>query len=118
METIALDNGETLEIHDNSRMISTDAWLVKLIFRIEIDLSEKDFNKIPGVTDKQIIEKLGKTVVYNVERERNFIMAPDRDKVLKEIRDSFLSMNLKYLSHPDFAEKYAFKCYNEKNRHY
>ena len=116
IEKIKLTNGETLEIHDLSRMISTDAWLLKAVFKIEIDLKEKDFNKLEGISDKKIKDKLGNTLVYEVIRERNFIKNPNRDKVFGEMKDSFLSINLKYLSHPDFAVKYALKIYNDKNR--
>lgn len=117
IEKIELSNGETLEIFDRSREISADAWLVAMNFRIKIDLSKKDLKKIKNLTDKQIKEALGNTIVYEVTRERNFIKNPDKDRVFGEIKDSFLSMNLKYLSHPDFAEKYAFKLYNEKKRY-
>lgn len=116
IEKIDLSNGETLEIHDRSRIISADAWMVSVVFIINIDLSKKNLNNIKNITDKQIKDKLGNTIVYEVIRERNFIKNPNKDKVFGEIKDSFINMNLKYLSHPDFAERYAFKFYNDKKR--
>lgn len=114
IEKIPLSNGETLEIHDLSRNIAADTWLVSMIFKITIDVKKINFNAWHPITDKQMTDKIGDQLVYEVKHERNFIREPLRDAVYKEVRDSFLNTNLKYLSHPDFVVKYALKKYNEK----
>lgn len=116
VETMELSNGETLEIYDASRQISQDAWLVTLIFRITIDLRKKNFNATDGTTEENIRKSLGDTIIYEIKRERNFIKNQVKDHVLNEVKESFIKTNLKYLSHPSFAVKFALKRYNEKNR--
>lgn len=116
-ETIKLSNGEIIEIFDKSRMIAQDTWIVSMIFRINIDLKEKNFNTLKTITDNQIKERFGDSIVYEVKHERNFIKENEKDKVYSDIKDSFLNTNLKYLSHPEFALKYVVKKYNEKKRY-
>ncbi len=118
VENLDLDNGETLEIIDQSRMIGKDTWLITLVFRINIDIEKKITKKIMTLSDEDIRERLGKNVVYEARHERHFINEKDRNRVLSELKDSFLKTNLKYLSHPDFSHKYVNKKYNDtqKNR--
>lgn len=117
MESIELENGERLDIIDKSRMVAKDTWLVSLIFKIKIDINKKIIEKIPAISEDTLIEELGHNVVYEVRHERNFINEHQKDQVLKELRDSFLNTNLKYLSHPDFSQKYIIKKYQEKKKH-
>lgn len=118
IEKIELTNGETLEIHDLSRKIVTDTWLVSLVFRITIDLNKIKVNMTLTPSDKQIIDALGDQLVYEVKHERNFISDQQKDTVFDDLRDSFLSTNLKYLSHPKFSVKYAVKTYHDKKKRF
>lgn len=116
IESIDLDNGERLDIIDKSRMIAKDTCLVMLIFRIKIEINKKLIEKIPSITESSIRETLGESVIYEAKHERNFIHDNKKDQVLKDVRDSFLNTNMKYLSHPDFSHKYVIKKYNEKKK--
>lgn len=113
-EKISLNNGEILEIIDKSRIIASDTWFVSLIFRIEINIIGKTINPVTPVSIADIRKKLGDTVVYSVTHERNFIKDNQKDAVLNDMRDSFLNTNLKYLSNPEFSEKFILKTYYEK----
>lgn len=116
IESIDLDNGERLDIIDKSRMIAKDTCLVMLIFRIRIEINKKLIEKIPSITESSIRETLGESVIYEAKHERNFIHDNKKDQVWKDVRDSFLNTNMKYLSHPDFSHKYVIKKYNEKKK--
>ncbi|MBW2166593.1 MAG: hypothetical protein JRG74_11045 [Deltaproteobacteria bacterium] len=48
------------------------------------------------------------------KREKIFIDEREKDNVMKEIQDSFLSSSLSYFSHSDFPQKYVLKKFNEK----
>lgn len=115
-EIIGLDNGLKLEMINQSRMIGRDTWLVVLIFRIKIEISKKIFDKITSVSEDTIRNVLGSEVVYEARHERNFINENHKDQVLKDVRDSFLNTNMKYLSHADFSHKFILKKYNEKTK--
>ncbi|MBU1168811.1 MAG: hypothetical protein KKD44_04515 [Proteobacteria bacterium] len=117
VEKIKLTNGETLEIHDRSRMVIENIWQISLVFIINIDLKQKKFNELKNITDEQIKDKFGNTIIYEVKHERNFIKDEQKNDTYNKIKDSFLNTNLKYLSHPDFAVKYSIKKYNEKKRY-
>lgn len=116
IESIDLDNGERLDIIDKSRMIARDTCLVMLIFRIKIEIKKKLIEKIPKFTEDNLRETLGEYVIYEATHERNFINDNKKEQVIKEVRDSFLNTNMKYLSHPDFSHKYVIKKYNEKKK--
>lgn len=116
LEIIGLDNGQRLEILDQSRLIGRETWLVVLKFRIKIEISKKIFDKIPSVSEDRIRKVLGPEVVYEVRHERNFIKEQHKDQVLNDLKDSFLKTNMKYLSHTDFSHKFILKKYNEKTK--
>ncbi|GAB6096304.1 hypothetical protein JCM14469_25570 [Desulfatiferula olefinivorans] len=118
IEKIELTNGETLEIYDLSRKVAADTWLVAAAFRITLDVNKIKVNSPLTPTDKHIIDTLDDQLVYEVKHERNFISDQQKDTVFDDIRDSFLSTNLKYLSHPKFAVKYAVKTYHDKKKRF
>lgn len=110
VETIELPNGLNLEIVDLSRDIAEDTCQVSIIFRIPIKIEKKIFKYKTDTSDYNIIrEKLGEEINYEVKHERNFIKKNLKEAVFKETKESFLKTNLKYLSHEDFAGKYAMR---------
>ena len=117
-ELIPLENGSILEIIDKSRKIAQDTWVLILIFRIKIDIDKIIIDKIKSVSEDILVDTLGHNVFYEVIHERNFIKEDLKENVLKEMRDSFLNTNLKYVSHSDFTAKCVIKKYNEKKKKY
>ncbi|WP_459924144.1 hypothetical protein [Desulfatiferula olefinivorans] len=107
-----------MEIYDLSRKVAADTWLVAAAFRITLDVNKIKVNSPLTPTDKHIIDTLDDQLVYEVKHERNFISDQQKDTVFDDIRDSFLSTNLKYLSHPKFAVKYAVKTYHDKKKRF
>lgn len=106
-ETMKLKNGLTLEFLDRSKKIVGDRWLVSFAARVEMvvspnylegqDVSEDTLNDIKMLT--------GEKASYHYNNERNFIDDEKKDAVFKELKESFLDTNLKYLSTPGFPIK-------------
>ena len=116
IKTIDLENGLELKLFDSSRKLAGDRWLVSLISRIEIPtvdlLLKKD--RYQSLNVDEIRKVLGEKLIFEQKREKIFIDVREKDEVMKELQDSFLSSSLSYLSHSDFPHKYILKKFNEK----
>ncbi len=111
-KTIELKNNHSLNFYDLSRVISGDSWLIKFIFRMEVAVDESLFSKLPE-NFNEIKEKLGKSVFYEVTKERNFILNEDKDSVYNQIQDDFINTSIEYLSKQDFPAKLILRKFNE-----
>ena len=110
IESITLENGLKLEILDHSRMVAQDRWQVTVIARIEIEVTDQWFNDrlAPPATCDQLRNKLGDTVQFVSQVERNFVDDREKNSVLQHIQDR-LQANKKYYSHPDFAARFIIR---------
>ena len=111
IETIVLKNGLILEIHDQSRKIAGDRWLVKIAAKIDIpiDSLNLDATSTRQVSLNSLKASFDSFIRYEQKRERNFVGEQQKDTILHELVTSFLSSNREYLSHPDFAVRYALR---------
>jgi len=116
IKTIDLENGLELKLYDASRKLAGDRWLVSLIARIEIPTNELLLKKdgSPLLNIDEVRKALGEKLLFEQKREKIFIDEKEKDEVLKEIQDFFLSSSLSYFSHSDFPQKYVLKKFNEK----
>ena len=115
-KTIELDNGYTLTIWDCSRNISTDAWLVRMKARMEIEIVPELFsNPLPeGVTPAHIQEEMGGTAAYEYEVERNFILNHEKEALFESMVENFLDNLGHYVARPVFPQKYVVKSYLDR----
>jgi hypothetical protein len=113
VKTIPLANDLTLELLDLSKKISEDAFQVNMTARVIIPVTESLFpaETLGKITLENIISKVGPTATFEHRKERNFIMAPDKDKVFAHLVDTFMETLLPYVSKPSFPGKYILKCY-------
>lgn len=120
VKSIPLDNGNTLQILNASRKLAGDAWLVKIIFRIEvtIDALLPKGKSLGGFGLPEIKAALGETVAFEVIRERNFINEKEKDTLAEIMVNDYLQHILGYISQADFPEKLVIKKFMEhrKNR--
>ena len=116
IKTIDLENGLELKLYDASRKLAGDRWLVSLIARIEIPTSDSLLKEdvSPSLNVDEVRKVLGEKLLFEQKREKIFIDEKEKDEVMKEIQDSFLSTSLSYLSHSNFPTKYILKKFNEK----
>ena len=115
IEKVELGNGQTLTIEDRSRKISADAWQVVVEAKVPVAVepglfSDETLDTIPM---DDILKKVGDQVVFEYRTERNFIMAPDKEAVVKELVDTFRASLEPYLSKPDFPAKLVLKEYRK-----
>ncbi len=116
IKTIDLENGLELKLFDASRKLAGDRWLVSLIARIEISTSDSLLKEdvSPSLNVDEVRKVLGEKLLFEQKRDKIFIDEKEKDEVMKEIQDSFLSSSLSYLSYSDFPQKYVLKKFNEK----
>ena len=116
VKTIPLANDLTLEILDMSKKISEDAFQVHMTARVIIPVTSSLFpaQTLTKISLEEIIGKVGPSATFEHQKERNFIMAPDKDKVFGHLVDTFMETLLPYVSKPSFPGKYILKVYREK----
>lgn len=118
IRTIRLDNGLMLEIHDHSREVAGDRWLIKLIARIDIpvDRLAADAAEIEPDDINAIKASCGNYIRYEQKLERNFIDAKRKNAVLQELMTSYLNGVQGYLAHADFAQRCALREYRKRQQ--
>jgi hypothetical protein len=102
IETIVLKNGLILEIYDQSRKIAAE-------IDIPIESLNLDDTSFRQVSLSSLKESFDSFIRYEQKRERNFVGEQQKETILNELVTSFLSSNGEYLSHPNFAVRYALR---------
>jgi hypothetical protein len=115
IEKIALPNGLTLEIWDQSHSIAADTDKVTLYICAPIPLDSSFFSE--NTQYEKTRQCFGDTLLFEYRNERSFVAKADRDQVFRQFIDIFKKDTLPYLSKPDFARRYALSKYRdiEKN---
>ncbi|HUT43159.1 MAG TPA: hypothetical protein VMW95_02390, partial [Desulfobacterales bacterium] len=107
IKTIDLENGLQLNLYDGSRKLAGDRWLVSLIVRMDVPVTEvlkrngresmENLNEIKGM--------LGDSVMFEKKREKIFIDKTKKETAFKELCDMFLNSSLNYLSKEIFPKQ-------------
>lgn len=116
VQTIQLENNHELVIHDLSRKIGEDAWVVTMGARIRIPIV-RDLFQTKAMTDPEldhILETLGDHVVYEYRVDRNMILDQDKEKIFLSLVAAFLKNTGPYVATPRFPEKLVLKEYRER----
>ena len=116
IKTLDLENGLQLNVYDASRELVGDRWLVSLIVRMDVPVTEtleKD-SRQPIGNINEIKDILGDSVLFEKKREKNFVDKAAKEKVFKELCDMFLNSSLNYLSKDIFPKQYVLKTYKEE----
>ena len=115
IDTIRLENRLRLEIYDASRRIAGDRWQVRMLARVQIDLTG-DLIPIGNGSDpsvQEMTDTLGDRVLFEYQAERNFVDETEKEAVLNAQKESFLVSARSYLGHPEFPGRYTVKKYRE-----
>ena len=115
IDKIKLENGLTLELHDRSRPVAGDRWLVSFIARIDVEVRPEYFESehSPDVAFDDVRAAVGDKVTYRHEKTRNFIAETKKDEVFEGLKERFLAASLTYLSSPDFPRKLILMQYQQ-----
>lgn len=116
IKTIDLENGLQLNLYDGSRKLAGDRWLVSLIIRMDVPVTEAFKKKGRESTESidEIKGMLGDSVMFEKKREKIFIDKTEKETVFKELCDMFLNSSLNYLSKEIFPKQYILKTYKEE----
>jgi hypothetical protein len=109
--TIYLKNGLTLSIYDESIKIAGDRWQVNLIVRIQIVTNQIQFSRLVFEKRPEVIQTIGEQISYEKKLIRNFVANNEKEEIISGLCASFLNNTKSYLSHQQFAERFALKCY-------
>ncbi len=115
IKTMDLENGMQLNFYDASKKLAGDRWLISLVVRMEIPITEvlkKDPDQSTESVD-EIATVLGESVLFEQKRERNFIDEAQKAEMFKELYDTFVNSTFVYLSNEAFPRKYITKKYRE-----
>lgn len=115
-KTLELENNQVLAIHDRSRKIAADAWVVIMDAQMEINI-QKELFKTEDVGEAKladILDILGDRIVYQYKVDRNMIMDRDKQTVFTDLVETFLANTGQYVRKPQFPEKLVLKEYRER----
>jgi len=116
IKTIDLKNGLQLNVYDASRKLVGDRWLVSMIVRMDVPVTEALEKNSRQSTENldEIKRMLGESVLFEKKREKIFVDTADKETVFKELCDMFLNSSLNYLSKDIFPKQYILKTYKER----
>ena len=116
VKEMALENNQTLVIHDCSRKIGADAYVVIMKANMEISVSPELFADQPELEYKfeDILDVLGDRVIYEYRLERNFIMDHEKDEVFDALVKTFWDNMGQYVSKVSFPPKLVLKEYKDR----
>ncbi len=116
IKTLDLENGLQLNVFDASRKLVGDRWLISLIIRMDIPVTEilKRNGRKSVENIDEIKDMLGDNVLFEKKREKIFVDTAAKETVFKELCDMFLSSSLNYLSKEIFPKQYILKTYKEE----
>lgn len=116
VKTLDLENGLQLNLYDASRKLVGDRWLVSLIVRMEISVTEVlERNGLPSTGNMDELKNvLGESVLFEQKRQRIFVDTTEKENVFKEMCDIFLGSSFDYLSKKAFPKQFILKTYKEK----
>jgi len=106
IEKIDLPNDLVLEIYDYSRLVAGDRWLVGLLARIPIKISEKNFaDKYPGLY-KDFLKDQGPEIYFELKKEKNFVDEKEKDQIFDQMLNELKEYALHYMGHESFAKRF------------
>jgi hypothetical protein len=116
IKTLDLENGLQLNVYDASRKLVGDRWLVSLIVRMDVPVTEalKKNSRESIENIDEIKDMLGESVLFEKKREKIFVDTAEKEMVFRELCDMFLNSSLNYLSKEIFPKQYVLKTYREE----
>lgn len=115
VKKLDLGNNHRLEIHDTSRLIAADTFLVSMEARLSVTIVDALFSpeSLAFASGDEIRRELGKSDTYEYRAEQNFISEHEKERIFDRMLLAFEKNTLPYLSRPDFPEKFILKRYRE-----
>ena len=111
LESYELPNGLSADVYDFSRKVAGDRWLVGLTVKIEIEVSDQDFEQFEDGEElcRKFREEHGDSVTFELRKERNFIDQREKDEIFAGLLNSIKQNVLKYMGHQKLADNFKKK---------
>ena len=111
IEKIPLENGLTVEVRDNSRLIAADTTRVELLFEVAVPLNPRDWS-CPAHCET-VRKVFGEAPRFEYRVARSFVHGTAVEEVSRGLLDAFRRDMLAYLSRPDFPRRFTLSKYRE-----
>lgn len=114
----SLDNGLELIFRDRSKQIADDLWFVSIAVQVTIPVEKKWFEShtMQDIDFEHMRRELGVEVIFKQKKERNFVIADQKDAVIEEICEATLKITKDYIGSRNFPAKFILKQFSEKMR--
>ena len=113
-----LKNGLSLNCIDHSRKIAADRWLISISVQIAIPVEKRWFpaGSIDDATFQKMVRVLGNEVVFKQKKERHFVSADMKDRIVGDICESTMQTGRQYCGSDVFPAKYILKKFAESSK--
>lgn len=116
---LKLENGMELLLHDCSRLMTKDRWLIVILCEAWIPIDEEYWDNVTLSDKKQnqeIREMLGDRLVFRSRNERIFVDEGQKEAVLQEMTQQMSDTIIGYINRPDFPARLFKKKVQEALR--
>lgn len=116
IEQRRLENNMTLTVHDQSKKMAGDRWLIKIICEAEIPVDDGFFSRVPEedvALQAEVREAMAGSLTFSVTKERTFVAETERAALVELMVSEIMNNMVTYLNRPEFPEKLFARKYAE-----
>ena len=88
IEQRRLENNMTLTVHDQSKKMAGDRWLIKIICEAELPVDEEFFSRMSEedlALQAEVREAMAGSVTFSVTKERTFVADTERAALVERM---------------------------------
>jgi hypothetical protein len=116
IEQRRLENNMTLTVHDQSKKMAGDRWLIKIVCEAEIPVDEGFFARVAEddlELRAEVREAMAGSVRFSVTKERTFVAETERAALVERMVTEIMDNMVTYLNRPEFPDKLFARKYAE-----
>ena len=116
IEQRRLENNMTLTVHDQSKKMAGDRWLIKIVCEAELPVDDGFFLRVPEedlALQAEVREAMAGSVTFSVIKERTFIADTERAALVERMVTEIMGNMVAYLNRPEFPDKLFARKYAE-----
>ena len=116
LEQRKLENNMTVTVHDQSKKMAGDRWLIKIVCEAELPVDEEFFSRLPEEDielQAEVREIMAGSVLFSVAKERTFVAETERVALVERMVEEIMANMVTYLNRPEFPERLFASKYRE-----
>lgn len=116
IEQRRLENNMTLTVHDQSKKMAGDRWLIKIICEAKMPVDAGFFARVAEddlALQAEVREAMAGSVTFSVTKERTFIAETERAALVERMVTEIMTNMVTYLNRPEFPDKLFARKYAE-----